>query len=448
MEIAQQRKWSFLEKKRLKALFIWGIAAFFYGYEFFLRASPSVMQSELQQSFLLDAGGLGFIVSLYYWAYASMQVPAGMLIDRFGPRYVLTVAALICALSTVVFGAATIPLLAGAARFMIGFGSAFALIGTFKLAGNYFPSNQFAFLAGFSLTFGTIGAVLAGEPLALLVEEIGWRSSLFFISGVGFLNAILLWVFVKDHPDHDQKKLKKTREASFLAETQLAEVQSESKNAWKTLKYVICNPQSWFIGAFAAFIYIPITCFGELWGVPFIMKACFCDRPTASFTTSLIFVGATVGAPLFGWFSDFLKKRKLPIFIGTFGAFSSISLALYIPYPSLEIMSFLMFILGVCLGSHMILFALIQENNPSNASAIASGFGNFVCMIVPGFFQYMIGVALDLLNQEVIHSGKDAYSLSSFRFALISIPIGLLFAALFLSFARETFAKQAVYKKI
>ncbi|HQS84303.1 MAG: hypothetical protein B7Y25_01305 [Alphaproteobacteria bacterium 16-39-46] len=431
MGLLHSVNWSFFNKKNIKALSIWSIAAFFYGYEFFLRASPSVMQSELQRDFLLDAEGLGFIVSLYYWAYASMQVPAGMLIDRFGPRKILTLAALICALGILAFGFSTEPVLAGVSRFMIGFGSAFAIIGTFKLAGNWFPASQFAFFAGFTLTFGTIGATLAGEPLAVLVNWIGWRSSLFFLSGVGILNAVVLWFFVKDHPSSQNSKI--------FPE---ANKDENAGKVWETFKAVISNSQSWYIGAFAAFIYIPITCFGELWGFPFIMKSCSYGKTEAAFVISLIFIGITGGAPLFGWLSDSWKRRKIPLFMGTFGALISVTIAIYVPNLSLGIMSFLMIVLGICLGSHMILFALIRENNPPNASAIASGFGNFVCMIVPGLIQYLIGVSLDFLNKGGVTTNEKFYSLSSFKISLLFIPVGLVLAAICLSFARETYARQ------
>lgn len=422
---------SVFTQKNIKSFSIWSIAAFFYGYEFFLRASPNVMQSELQREFNLDAEGLGFIVSLYYWAYASMQVLAGMLIDRFGPRKILTLAALICTVSLFTFGCSTEPILAGISRFMIGFGSAFALIGTFKLSGNWFSSSKFGFFAGFTLTFGTVGAVLANGPLGVLVGWVGWRSSLFLLSIIGVLNALALWFFVKDHPVEYISEVLETKKRM-----------PSSEKVWKTFKTVISNPNSWYIGAFAAFIYIPITCFGELWGLPFIMKNCSCEKTTAAFIVSLIFIGITVGAPLFGGLSDYWKKRKFPLFIGTFGSLISMSIVIYVPNLSLSFMSFLMVILGIFLGSHMILFALIRENNPPNASAIASGFGNFVCMIVPGLVQYLIGVSLDFLNKSPRVMDEKLYSLFSFKVSLLFIPVGLLLAAVCLSFVRETYAQQ------
>lgn len=417
-----------------KSWAVWGIAAFFYGYEFLLRASPSVMQSEISQSLSLDAAGLGFIVSLYYWAYSTMQVPAGICIDRYGSRLVLTIAAIICTVGSVLMGAATEPILAGVARFMIGFGSAFALLGTFKLAGNWFPSTRFGLLAGSALMFGTAGATLAQGPLSYLVDSVGWRVTLYILGAVGLINAILLWVAVHDHPEAN-RKIKKTRAEKKAARAEL--------DAWESFKQVIFNRQSWYIGCFAAFIYIPIACFGELWGVPYIMKCCFCDRPNAAAITSIIFIGITVGAPLFGWLSDFWQRRKAPLLLGSSIVFVvTLAILCFDSIPPL-IMSVLMFILGVALGSHMILFALIRENNPPNASAVAAGFGNFICMLVPGFFQYLIGLSLDFLNQEITVVDHMSYSLESYQISLLTIPIGVVLAIIFLLLSRETYAKQA-----
>lgn len=418
----------------IKSWVVWGIAAFFYGYEFVLRTSPSVMQPELQNEWALDAGGLGFVVSLYYWAYAAMQVPAGMFLDRYGPRSVLTVAALICSLGTLGFAIADGPIIAGISRFMIGFGSAFALVGTFKLAGNWFTPNRFAFIAGLAFTFGTFGGTLGQGPLAHLVEMVGWRESLFLMAAIGLVNALLLWIVVHDHP-HASRKEKKI-------EKSLGIVLENTTSPWVTLKDVVKNPQSWIIGMYAAFIYIPIACFAELWGVPFIMKCCFCDRPNAAAITSMIFIGATIGAPLFGWISDTWRNRKMPLIIGCIGSLAIMLITLYIPNISQVVMSILMFSLGVFLGSHLVLFALIRENNAPQAGAVSAGFGNFVCMIVPGFFQYIIGCLLDYFNAGDIILEKASYSLISLQYSLITVPIGLILALTLILCAKESHARQ------
>ena len=418
----------------VKSWIVWGIAAFFYGYEFVLRTSPSVMQPELQSEWALDAGGLGFVVSLYYWAYAAMQVPAGMFLDRYGPRSVLTVAALICSLGTLGFAIADGPVIAGISRFMIGFGSAFALVGTFKLAGNWFTPNRFAFIAGLAFTFGAFGGTLGQGPLAYLIEMIGWRESLWIMVVVGLVNALLLWLVVHDHPHANRKEKKKEENLGIPLENTM--------DLWGSLKGVIKNPQSWIIGMYAAFIYIPIACFAELWGIPFLMKCCLCDRPTAGSILQMVLIGTTIGAPLFGWLSDKWQNRKMPLIIGCIGSLVCMLITLYVPNISQMIMSSLMFAMGIFLGSHLVLFALIRENNAPQAGAVSAGFGNFVCMMIPGIFQYIIGRLIDYFNAGEVIAEKASYSLVSLQYSLITVPIGIILALVLILFAKESHARQ------
>ena len=417
----------------LKIWLIWGIAAFFYGYEFLLRVSPCVMQTDLMQTFNLDSSSLGFVVSLYYWAYATMQIPGGILLDKYGPRIILTIAAFICSIAIIYLGFTESVLFAGIARFMVGFGSSVALIGTFKLIGNCFPPNRFAFVAGLTLTFGTIGASLAGKPLVFIIDRIGWRHSLYFLGIIGFLNTLLLWWIVIDNPP-----IKSI--TTFKNTLDNKQKDKASYNILVPFKSVIKNSQSWLIGGCTAFMYIPVVCFGEFWGVPYVMKLCSCNKSDAAGSTSLIFIGITIGAPLFGYVSDCWKNRKIPLYAGTIVVFLIMNFIIYIPELSLKVLSILMFVLGVFLSSVIILFALIRENNPNNVSAAAVGFGNFICMIIPGIIQYIIGAILKTLNPGLFAINETSYSLISFKLSFLIFPTSLFFAWLCLKHIRESYA--------
>src|SRR5690606_20279354 len=112
-----------------QALIICLFVGLFYCYEYYLRVAPAVMSTELKDAYRISDAGLGWLSGLFYWVYTPMQLPVGVMMDRFGPRKVLTAACLLCVVGTYYFAFSA--LLSGAlfGRFLIGFGSAFAFVG-------------------------------------------------------------------------------------------------------------------------------------------------------------------------------------------------------------------------------------------------------------------------------------------------------------------------------
>jgi MFS family permease len=147
------------------------------------------------RDFGIGAAALGNLSALYFYSYAAMQVPTGLLADAWGPRRLLTAGAAVAALGAVLLGAAGSAFWAGAGRFLIGGSVAVAFVGSLKLASHWFPSSRFSVASGLLLLTGILGAVFAGVPLRLLVARFGWRPVMLVAAvataGVG---AALWWV--------------------------------------------------------------------------------------------------------------------------------------------------------------------------------------------------------------------------------------------------------------
>ena len=121
------------------AYVIFFLASSFYLYEFVLQVAPSVMASPMMQTFHVSAEGFGVISAFYFYAYAPMQLPAGLLFDRYGPRKLMTAALMLCALGSFFFASTDSVITASMGRFLIGIGSAFSFIGVLVLASRWFP---------------------------------------------------------------------------------------------------------------------------------------------------------------------------------------------------------------------------------------------------------------------------------------------------------------------
>jgi len=178
-------------------LIAWAIGSLFFLYGFTLRVSPSVMVDELMREFQVSALILGNLSAIYFYVYAAVQIPIGIMMDRVGPRILMTVASLLCALGCVLFASAEHIWLAYIGRFFIGLGCAFSWVGVLTIIATSLPTRNFAGFTGGGQLAGTTGAILGQAPLALLIEVIGWRFSLYGLGLFGVVLAAGLWLTVQ-----------------------------------------------------------------------------------------------------------------------------------------------------------------------------------------------------------------------------------------------------------
>ena len=156
-------------KYLIHAWVIWLLSAFFMFYKYALEVSPSVMTNILMSAYHIDGAQLGSLAASYFYAYLIMQIPAGLLLDRYGPRKITTLAIILCALGIFLFARSETLLIASIGRFITGIGAAFAAVNCLKLIANWFPSRQFAFMSGLMMSVGMLGAVGGQAPLSAFI---------------------------------------------------------------------------------------------------------------------------------------------------------------------------------------------------------------------------------------------------------------------------------------
>lgn len=400
---------------------MWGLAAFFYAYEVFIQVSPGVMVPELMRAFAVDAAALGNLAAFYFYIYAPMQMPVGILLDRYGPRRLLTMAAAFCAVGCFLFGIAKILNVAIAGRLFIGFGSAFAAVSCMNIAAIWFPVKRFALLTGLMLTAGMLGGIAGETPLAILIERIGWRDSMLLLAIIGVGLSICTWIFVRD----------KTT----------PQPQIQSSPLLQGLFQVLKQKQAWLIAIYGGLMFAPTSIFSGLWGVPFLVTAYHLERPIAAAIISMSFIGWMIGGPLGGWYSDRIGRRIPPLYIASIGTLIALTVLIYKPNLSLPTLYLLLFAFGFFSSWFLPAFSIIREINRASINATALGFMNMINMVGGAVGQPLVGFILDLFWEGKMLEGTRLYTAANFHVALLALPIMMAISILILPWIRETYCR-------
>lgn len=404
------------QKPTLLAVIICTLASLFYMYEFILQISPGVMTRELIHDLGLNAVSLSTMAAFYYYSYTPMQLPAGFLFDRFGPRRLLTAATLICAIGALIFGTTQSVAFASAGRFMMGMGSAFAFIGTLVLVSRWFPAHLFAFLTGLVELMSCIGAIVGETPLAIAVGHWGWRPTIFALSVIGMILAALIWLVVRDSPEvvSEGKKFQSAPNKTILL----------------NLKQVARNKQTWFIALYSFMVWAPITAFAGLWGVPFLVAAYGISTQAASTACTVIWLAIGIGCPILGWWSDKVGLRGMPLkFAASLGIIGLIPI-IYIPHLPLFCLYFCLLLFGLAASGQSLAFGVVKDNNHANVAGTAIGINNMATVAGGALFLPVIGLFLHFYWNGATHNGAPFYGAAAYRKAFIILPLCYVFAFL------------------
>jgi len=405
---------------------ICGLGALYYCYEYLLRISPSVMTQELMRMYDLTATEVGLFSAYYYHAYVPLQIVVGLLMDRYGPRRLLTFACMLCAFGTYLFAGGYSLHIAETGRFLVGFGSAFAFVGALKLATIWLPPHRFALISGIITCLGMIGAMIGDILLRHLVDAFGWQVTIYASAAIGVILTAVIWSVVRDA---------KPQQSPF--HTQSLNFRGLLFGMWGALK----NPQIWLNGFIGLLLYLSLSAFAELWGIQYLEQSHGFSSTAAAHANSLIFLGWAVGGPLWGWISDSIRLRRLPILLASVFALITIVIILYVPGLSSMQLYLLLFAFGLASSAQILVFAIAREATHMGITGTAIALTNFFVMVGGNVFQPVVGKLLDMRWAGTMSDGVRIYSPEAYQFALSIMPIGIALAILIAFFIRETHAQ-------
>lgn len=391
---------------------IWLLALLFFAYQFILRLSPGLMINDIMNKFDVDASNYGYFASMYYYGYALMQIPIAILLDRYGPRIIISTCAFICAIATLTFIYADQWIIVLLGRFLIGAASAVGFLGVSKIISIWFPSTEYGKMVGLSFTFGLLGAVFGGQPISVLLDMFGWQDVLFYVALVSALIGVLILIFV-----HNPK--------NFIAE--------DNGDVVYKLK-TVCTDYRVLIIALASLMLVgPLEGFADVWGVTYLMKAYSVTKPEAASLTSFIFIGMIFGGPILTYIAQKYKVYfQLACLCGVLMFLLFMLLVLAREYISFYNLMLMMFVIGVCCCYQVLVLTIGSFILPATLTGVTVAFLNCINMLGGSFFHMFIGRTLDFLWTNETSNGIRVYDLQSYSIAISIVPLfclvgGLLF---------------------
>lgn len=400
---------------------IFALAASLFLLSQFYRVSNAVIAPLLIADLSLDTKAIGLMSASFFYAFALTQIPISLLLDKLGPRSMMTVLSAIGVLGAIIFSLADSLAVGVTGRVLLGVGMACNLMGSYKLLTLWFSSRTFASVAGILVAVGTLGNMVATTPLVLLVDQMGWRSSFQLIAMINLLLTVFFYIMVRDRPLHR------------YSDSESAVTTMKIAQAFGNLRMLFKQKEYWII-SFATFArYGIFAAFQALWAGPYLMEVIGLSALATGNLILLLNAGMILGSPCWGALSDRLfRTRKWVIVAGSLGmALSIIFLAKISAETPLAVPALLFFCFGFFNATGLLMYPHIKELMPSEMSGAAMTGINFFTMIGPAVFLQGLGTLMQTLYPDASR-GSDAFN-AVFAVCLIF----LLMVAVLYSFAGE-----------
>ncbi len=405
-----------------------------YFFVYFHRLSLSVVAYDLIKEFQTTASMMGLLGSIYFYCYAAMQFPAGLLSDSLGPRKSVTCFLIFAAAGSIVFGLAPTIKVAFIGRVMVGVGVSMVFIPTMKILSQWFRAREFASMTGIFNAVGGIGVLAATWLLAIMAALLGWRLSFEFIGACTFIIVALVWLVVRDRPADKGwptlAEIDQADEAASHTPHQIPLLQGA--------KRVVSEKYFWPVAIWFFFDCGIFFGFGALWSGPYLMHVYGMTRAQAGAVLSMIAWGMIVGSPPLGYLSDkVMKSRKKPfIFCASLLVLAIAFLYMFPAGLSRTVLSIFFFIFSICASSVVIFgFTMIKELFPVEIAGTSTGLVNIFPFLGGGVFMPLLGRVLDAYPK----TAAGGYSLEAYKMLLLILLGASVVSLICTLLMKETF---------
>jgi sugar phosphate permease len=377
----------------------------------------------------LQAGGAltGLLGAAYFYPYALMQLPAGLLSDSWGPRKTITLFFFVAFAGSMLLGGAPSVFWAIVGRTLVGLGVAMLFVPTMKVLAEWFAVREFALMTGILMAMGGVGSLTATIPLAMLSAWIGWRYSFIAVGALTLVLGVLVWLLVRDRPE----------QMGLPSPVQQTGGDSEPIALAAAVRRVLTCPHFWPVAVWFFFDCGVFFSFGGLWGGPYLMQVYGLSKAEAGRVLSMIAVGMVVGSPFLSFLSSNVFRARKPVIVLSSGVVLALTalLAFYTDRMPVAALYLLCLGLGMFASAVVVIgFTTNKELFPVRMAGTATGLVNLFPFAGGAVFQPVLGTVLE-------HAGREGarFTLAGYQSAFL-----VLFGCALVALAASLFMKETM----
>jgi len=395
------------------------------------RLCPAVVALDLMND--LEAGGglIGLLASAYFYPYALMQIPSGLLSDSWGPRKTITLSFALAGVASIFFGLAQSAAWAITARVLVGLGVSMLFVPTMKILTRWFRVSEFAFMAGLLMAVGGLGALSAATPLAYLSTAMGWRGSFVAIGALTLVLAGAIWFLVRNSPEDMGLPAVETPGPKDRP--------SQKISLGRGVKMVLGSGRFWPLAAWFFFTFGIFFSFGGLWGGPYLMHVYGLSKAQAGGILSMLAVAMIFGGPLASMISDkwLHSRKKLLVPSSLITVLLTVPLAFFPDAMNLASLYVWSLMLGFFASAVVVVgFTSAKELFPVEIAGTAVGVVNLFPFLAGALAQPVLGLILDAHGK-----GPAGYSTEAYGHAFMVYFISALTALVAACLLKETLSR-------
>jgi sugar phosphate permease len=403
--------------KRQNLLLIFTVLSALYLLSQFYRVSNAVIAPNLMRDLRLNAETLGILGGAFFYSFALLQIPMGPLLDRVGPRMVVSYSVLVGALGAFLFGMGGSFTTVLIGRILIGAGMASVLVGAMKVFVLYFPPEKFATLLGTIVGIGTLGNIFATSPLAYFSSVVGWRMTFILAGAVTTLLAFLSFLILggegkgeEEHPPDPSVK--------------------QEIGIFQQIGMILKSLSFWQIGFVGFFRYGTFVGLQGLWLGPYLMEIKGYSPVQTGNMLILAAVGSIIGGPVAGRLSDQISHSRKGV---TWVGLSLYCASLFPLTGLLEIqnpvwLGIVFFSIGFFTSFGLLVFSHAKDLFPVSISGTVTTFVNFFTMAGGAIFMPLLGKVIESFPRTGTSYPSEAYHLA-FLICFLGMSASLIFYA-------------------
>jgi sugar phosphate permease len=398
-----------LQKALRYRWYIFGILSGGYMLVYFHRLCPAVVAVDMMQDLKTGGALTGLLAAAYFYPYAVMQIPAGLLSDFWGPRRVITIFFMIASGGSVLLGFAPSAFWAVSGRVLVGIGVAMLFVPTMKILAEWFCAAEFAFMTGILMAIGGLGSLIAAAPLAWLSARIGWRLSFVVVGVFTLALAALVWLVVRDRPADKGWRSPAERQQSAVQTIAL----------WEGVRRVIGCAAFWPLAVWFFCDCAVFFSFGGLWGGPYLIQIHHLGKDEASRVLSMMAAGMIVGSPLLSYLSNrVFRSRKAILVLSSFITLGITALLAFLTAElSMPVLVALCLGLGIFSSAVVVIgFTANKELFPVQMTGTATGMVNLFPFAGGAVFQPLLGYLLERQGRA-----DGAFTLTGYQHAFSAL---------------------------